>query len=171
MRTKILFITLVGFFLVSCGKKEEEKKVEIPVKTEIIKVEEVTTPPAIEVVEEVNPLSKYISDEVYNEGVEIFYGDEESMFIEDADEFSGNYDKFKAYIEARFKPTMLIAQNGVNSAVVYYLENGSKNRTMVSGFKIIKIEETIYYIKVFKDRIEIKQGKNGRAVPLYLRER
>lgn len=171
MKTKILFITLVGFVLVSCGKKEEEKEVKIPVKTEIIEIENATPPPAIEVVEEVNPLSKYISDEVYNEGVEIFYGDEESMFTEDADAFSGNYEEFKAYIEARFKPTMLIKQNGVNSAVVYYLEGGSKNRTMVSGFKIIEIEKIVYYIKVFKDRIEIKQGKNGRAVPLYLRER
>ena len=171
MKTKILFIILVGLFFVSCGKKEDEKEVKIPVKTEVIEVEEVTIPLAEEAVEEVNPLSKYISDEVYDEGVEIFYRDEESMFTEDADAFSGNYEEFKAYIEARFKPTILIAQNGVNSAVVYYLENGSKNRTMVSGFKKIEIEEIVYYIKVFKDRIEIKQGKNGRAVPLYLRER
>lgn len=172
MKIKILFITLVGFFLISCGKKEENKEIKIPVKTEKIEIEEVkTTPPAIEIVEEVNPLSKYISDEVYNEGVEIFYGDKESMFSEDTDIFSGNYEKFSAYIQARFKPTMLITQNGVNSAVVYYLENGSKNRTMVSGFKRIQIEKMVYYIKVFKDRIEIKQGENGRSVPLYLRER
>ncbi len=171
MKTKILFITLVGLFLISCGKKEEEKEVKIPVKTEIIEVEETTPPPAIEVVEEVNPLSKYISDEVYNEGVKIFYGDEGSMFTEDRDLFSGNHEKFKAYIEARFKPTMLITQNGVNSAVVYYLEDGSKNRTIVRGFKIIEIEKIVYYIKVFKDRIEIEQGKNGRVVPLYLRGR
>ncbi len=171
MKTKILFITFVGFILISCGKKEETKEVEVPIKKEVVEVVKVTTPPVIEVPEEVNPLSKYVSDEVYNEGVKIFYGDEESMFMEDTDEFSGSYEEFKAYVEARFKPTMLITQNGINSAVVYYLENGSKNRAMVSGFKIIKIEDITYYIRVFKDRIEIKQGKNGRAVPLYLRER
>lgn len=171
MKTKILFITFVGFILISCGKKEGKTEVDIPVKTEAVEVVKVTTPPAIEVPEEINPLSKYVSDEVYNEGVKIFYGDEESMFIENTDEFSGNYEEFKAYIEGKFKPTMLITQNGVNSAVVYYLENGSKNRAMVSGFKIIEIEDIAYYIRVFKDRIEIKQGKNGRAVPLYLRER
>jgi len=171
MKTKILFITFVGFILISCGKKEEKREVDIPIKREVVEVVKVTTPPVIEVPEEVNPLSKYLSDKIYNEGVEIFYGDDENMFTEDRDEFSGNHDEFKAYVEARFKPTMLITQNGVNSAVVYYLENGSKNRAIVSGFKIIKIENIAYYIKVFKDRIEIKQGKNGRAVPLYLRER
>ncbi|OQY42082.1 MAG: hypothetical protein B6227_03280 [Fusobacteriia bacterium 4572_74] len=172
MKTKILFLTLVGSFLISCNK--EEKKVEIPVKTEkveTVKVVEATTPSVIEEPEKLNPLSKYLSDEVYDEGVKIFYGDEESMFMENLDEFSGNYGKFKAFVEAKFKPTMLITQNGVNSAVVYYLENGSKNRAIISGFKTIKIENMAYYIKVFKDRIEIKQGKNGRAVPLYLRER
>lgn len=171
MKTKILFITFVGFLLISCGKEEEKTEVDVPIKKEVAEVVKVTTPPVIEVPEEVNPLSKYVSDEVYNEGVKIFYGDDESMFIENTDEFSGSYEEFKAYVEARFKPTMLITQNGVNSAVVYYLENGSKNRAMVSGFKIIEIEDIVYYIKVFKDRIEIKQGKNGRTVPLYLRER
>lgn len=171
MKTKILFITLVGFFLASCGKKEEIKEIKIPVKKERVQIENIMTPPAIEIVEEVNPLSKYVSDKVYNEGIEIFYGDERSMFAEDTDVFSGNQEKFKAYIEAKFKPTMLITQNGVNSAMVYYLENGSRNRTMVKGFKIIEIEKIIYYIKVFKDRVEIKQGENGKAVPLYLRER
>jgi len=171
MKTKILFITFVGFLLISCGKEEEKREVDVPIKKEVAEVVKVTTPPVIEVPEEVNPLSKYVSDEVYNEGVKIFYGDDESMFIENTDEFSGSYEEFKAYVEARFKPTMLITQNGVNSAVVYYLENGSKNRAMVSGFKIIEIEDMVYYIKVFKDRIEIKQGKNGRTVPLYLRER
>lgn len=171
MKIKMLFIILLGIFFVSCGKKEEKKEVKKPVKMEAAEVEATTTPPAIEVVEEVNPLSKYISDEVYNEGIEVIYGDEESMFSEDLGQFSGSYDEFKAYVEARFKPTMLITQNGVNSAVVYYLENGSKNRAMVSGFKIIEIEDIAYYIRVFKDRVEIKQGKNGRIVPLYLRER
>jgi len=172
MKIKMLFIILLGIFSVSCGKKEEKKEMKIPVKMEVAEVQKATTtPPAIEVVEEVNPLSKYISDEVYNKGVEVIYGDEESMFSEDLGQFSGSYDEFKAYVEARFKPTMLITQNGVNSAVVYYLENGSKNRAMVSGFKIIEIEDIAYYIRVFKDRVEIKQGKNGRIVPLYLRER
>jgi len=171
MKTKILFITFVGFVLISCGKKEEEKVVNIPIKKDVVEVVKVTTPPVIEVPEEVNPLSKYLSDKIYNEGVETYYGDDENMFTEDRDEFSGNHDEFKAYVEARFKPTMLITQNGVNSAVVYYLENGSKNRAIVSGLKMIEIENIPYYIKVFKDRIEIKQGKNGRAVPLYLRER
>ncbi|MGB6128526.1 MAG: hypothetical protein WBG30_07235 [Psychrilyobacter sp.] len=171
MKTKILFITFIGFILISCGKKEEEKEVDIPIKKELIEVVKVATPPAIEVQEEVNPLSKYLSDKIYNEGIEIYYGDDENMFTEDKKEFSRNYDEFKAYVEARFKPTMLITQNGVNSAVVYYLENGSKNRAIVSGFKMIEIEDVTYYIKVFKDKIEIKQGKNGKAVPLYLRER
>ncbi|WP_028855071.1 hypothetical protein [Psychrilyobacter atlanticus] len=171
MKTNILFIMFAGFIFISCGKKEEKKVLDIPVKKEVIEVVKVTTPPVIEVPEEVNPLSKYVSDEVYNEGVKIFYDDEESMFMEDTDEFSGSYEEFKAYVEARFKPTMLITQNGVNSAVVYYLEEGSKNRAMISGLEMIEIEDITYYIRVFKDRIEIKQGKNGRAVPLYLRER
>ena len=171
MKTKMLFITIIGFFLISCGKKAEEKKVEIPTKQETVEVVEVTTPSAVEVVEEVNPLSKYISDEVYDKGVEIFYGNEESMFAENTDEFSGNYDEFKTYIEGKFKPTMLITQSGTNSAVVYYLDSGITKRLMVIGIKVIEIDEILYYIKAFKDRIEIKQGKNGRSVPLYLRGR
>ena len=171
MKTNILFIMFAGFIFISCGKKEEKKKIDIPIKKEVVEVVKVTTPPVIEVPEEVNPLSKYVSDQVYNEGVKIFYGDEESMFMEDTDEFSGSYEEFKTYVEAKFKPTMLITQNGVNSAVVYYVEDDSKNRAMISGLEMIEIENITYYIKVFKDRIEIKQGKNGRAVPLYLRER
>jgi len=171
MKIKIMFITLVGFFLISCGKKKEEKKIKIPIKKEVVQIEKVTTPTAIKIVEEVNPLSKYISDKVYNEGVKFFYGDKRNIFVTDTDVFSGNQEKFKEYVKAKFKPTMLITQNGVNSAIVYYLENGTKSRTMVRGFEMIEIEEIVYYIKVFKDRIEIKQGKNGRAVPLYLRER
>ena len=171
MKTKILFMIVIGFLLISCRKKEEEKKEETPIKKEIVEIVEVASPPVIEVEEEVNPLSKYVSDEVYDEGIEIFYGDEDNMFTENTDEFSGNYDEFKIYVEGIFKPTMLITQNGINSAVVYYLDGGITKRAMVTGVKIIEIGEIVFYIKVFKDRIEIKQGKNGRSVSLYLRGR
>ena len=171
MKIKILFIISVGFFLASCSKKEEVKEIKIPIKTQEVQIENKKSPSIITVVEEVNPLSEYISDKVYNEGVKIFYGDERNMFSEDTDVFSGNQEKLKANIEARFKLAMLVTQSGVNSAVIYYLENGSKNRVIINGFKIIEIEKIVYYIKIFKDRIEIKEGKNGRSVPLYLRER
>ena len=171
MKTKILFILLIGLLFISCGKKEEVKEIKIPVKKEMVEVKNIVTPPAIEIIEEVNPLSKYISDKVYDEGVKIFYGDKSSMFEEDLDVFSGNQEDYKTYIEAKFKLTMLITQNGINSAIVYFLENGSKNRAMVEGFKTIEIEKKVYDIKVFKDRVEIKEGKTGKIVPLYLRER
>lgn len=171
MKTKIMFITLTVFFITSCGNKKEEKEIKMPIKKEIVQTESIMTSAPIKIVEEDNPLSKYISDKVYNEGLKIFYGDKRSMFAANTDIFSANQEKLKIYIETKFKPTMLVTQNGINSAVVYYLENGSKSRVMVRGLKIIEIEEIVYYIKVFKDRIEIKQGENGIAVPLYLRER
>ena len=170
MKNNILVIVFVSFLFITCGKKDETKEVEAPIKKEKLEVVKETTQPITEELEEINPLSKYMSDEVYNEGIKLFYSEKESMFMEDSSGFSYNYENFKAYIEGRFKPTMLIKQNGVNSAVVYYLDNGSKKRTIIMGHKIIEIEEVKYFIKAFKDRIEIKQGENGKAVPLYLRE-
>lgn len=170
MKTKIFFIIFTGLFIISCGEKKEVKEIVVPIKKEEKAIKKVE-PPIVEEVKEVNPLSNYISDEVYNEGIKIFYGDKESMFTENTDIFSGNQEELKASIEKKFKLIILAKQNGINSAVVYYLKNGSKNRTIISGVKMIEIEKMIYFIKVFNDRIEIKQGKNGIAIPLYLRER
>ena len=176
MKSKLLLVALVGLLLISCGKKEEVKppnEEEVVVEEQVIDQGDATSEQAIEVKEDENPLSEYVSDEVYENGREIFYGESENadMFAEDKEQFSGNYEDFKAYVESNFEPTMLITQNGVNSAVVYFSDGESTKRIIIKGSRVIEKDGSKYYINVFKDRVEIKKGKNGRVVPLYLRGR
>jgi len=176
MRNKILFLILIAFLLISCGKKEKEPEKEpAPVKAEKVagevpqdEKEGVSTE---EVEEKTNPLAEYISDDVYEEGIRRFYGEDGGMFLADADKLTGGYEEFKRYVESNFKITMLATQGGKSSAVLYYPSDEGIKRVIVSGGTILEIGEKIFYVKAFKDRVEIKQGKKGRAVPLYLRER
>ena len=175
MRNKILFLILITFLLISCGKKEKEPKKEpAPVKAEKV-AGEVPQDEKEELSGEVegnsNPLSEYVSDEVYEDGIRRFYGEDSGMFLNDADKFTGGYEELKAYVESNFKITMLATQGGKSSAVLYYPSEEGEKRVIVTGGTILEIGEKIFYVKAFKDRVEIKQGKKGRAVPLYLRER
>jgi len=176
MRNKILFLILITFLLISCGKKEKEPEKEpAPVKAEKVAggvpQEEKEKNLSEEVKENTNPLSEYISDEIYEDGIRKFYGEDGGMFIEDSNQFAGSNEELKKYIESNFKITMLATQGGKSSAVLYYPSKDGLKRIIVTGGTIVEVEEKIFYIKAFKDRVEIKQGKKGRAVPLYLRER
>ena len=111
-----------------------------------------------------NPLSDYISDGVYEKGRIIFYKKDKNMFTQD-------YREFKNYVEENFKVKMLTTQGGISSAVLYYSGENKIRRIIVKGQKKIKIGEKTYYIKVFKDRVEINLGKNSQSISLYLRER
>jgi hypothetical protein len=172
MRIKLLFITLIAFLWTSCGEKEvEPEKKKVPT-VGIKKVNENIGEEVVEdKVQNTNPLSEYVSDEVYKKGIEKFYNSENSMFIEDSEQFKGSFESLETHIKSSFQITMLATQNGKTSAVLYYVTTQGIKRTIVTDEKVLEIGEHHYYIKIFKDRAEIKQGKKGRAVPLYLRKR
>jgi hypothetical protein len=161
------------------GENIKEERVEVKFKLGYYKILDEerggNNEKTIEVKGDENPLVEYISNEVYEEGRTTFYGngdrDGVDMFSENKDQFSGSYEDFKAYVESSFKPTILITQNGVNSAVVYFSDGECTKRIIIKGSRVIEKGDNKYYINVFKDRVEIKKGKNGRVVPLYLRER
>jgi hypothetical protein len=170
MKNKIMFIISIAFLMISCGKSEPES-VEPVVKTKKI-VKKIVEPETIEIPirEDTNPISDSVSDEVYKKGIAKFYA-KNSMFTEAEGHSSGGTEELELYVKNNFKITMLVTQGKKSSTMLYYPSETGKKRIVVTGTGKISIGKEVYYIKTFKDHVEIKQRSTGKKVPLYLRER
>jgi len=114
-----------------------------------------------------NPLGAYLTDEVYNKGIEIFATKQE-FFSEDSSLFD---ETLKTFVESHFKLTMLLSQNNKKMAIIYYNKGNTTKRLLIIGSKVIKDADQIYDLKVFTDRVEVSKRGNNQTIPIYLRGR
>lgn len=121
-----------------------------------------------------NPLSEYVSDEVYTEGIRKFPPGED-VFKTQVYSMEG-VDKGREEAVARMNGIFaeISAVTGTGSAWVtsfYYSENGTKKRKTVMGTESMKVDNFYYSVTAFKDGIKVKDVKSGYEITVLKKER
>jgi len=121
-----------------------------------------------------NPLSEYVSDEIYTEGIRKFPPGED-VFKTQVYSMEG-VDKGREEAVARMSGIFaeISAVTGTGSVWVtsfYYSESGTKKRKTVMGTESMKIDNFYYSVTAFKDGIKVKDVKTGYEITILKKER
>ncbi len=84
--------------------------------------------------------------------------------------FKESYEDIEKKLKEKFKVKMILTKNGISSALIEDLRSSPKKRLIIKDERSLEINNKLYHVKIFSDRVDIKQGNNEWVISIYPKE-